>query len=90
MFPPIFLLWVFIWRNKMLYYIYEIKNLINGKTYIGRSCHSSQKCDKNYFGSGPLIKQAIKKYGKENFQKTILYDGIKNKEDIIILEEKNN
>lgn len=72
----------------MLYYIYEIKNLINGKTYVGRSCHSSLKRDRNYYGSGILIKQAIKKYGKENFIKTILYDNIQTKEEIILLEEK--
>lgn len=72
----------------MMYYIYEIKNLINGKTYIGRSCHSSKKRDRNYYGSGILIKKAIKKYGKNNFQKTILYDNIETKEEIILLEEK--
>lgn len=45
--------------------IYKITNLINGKIYIGQD-----KDDKSwYFGSGLLIKRAIKKYGKENFKK---------------------
>lgn len=56
----------------MNHYIYKITNNINGKIYIGkRSC----KCDiivDTYFGSGIALKSAIKKYGKENFTKTIL------------------
>lgn len=48
--------------------IYLITNLINGKVYIGQSI----KNDKNYLGSGLLVLKAIKKYGKENFKKTIL------------------
>lgn len=54
------------------YYIYMTINLINNKKYIGkRKC----KCDINqdeYLGSGKVLKQAIKKYGKENFIKRIL------------------
>lgn len=49
--------------------IYEIKNNINGKSYIGQ--YSGESFDK-YFGSGKLIKSAIKKYGLENFSKIIL------------------
>lgn len=56
----------------MNHYVYEITNLVNGKKYIGkRSC----KCDINndpYMGSGVLIKKAITKYGKENFEKIII------------------
>lgn len=54
----------------MNYYVYSITNLINGKIYIGRS--KFQKNSKYYFGSGNLIKEAIKKYGKKNFKKDIL------------------
>lgn len=49
--------------------IYEIKNNINGKSYIGQ--YSGESFEK-YFGSGKLIKLAIKKNGLENFSKTIL------------------
>lgn len=49
--------------------IYEIKNNINGKSYIGQ--YSGESFDK-YFGSGKLIKSAIKKYGLENFSKIVL------------------
>ena len=49
--------------------IYEIKNKINGKVYIGQ--HSSDELG-TYWGSGKLIKRAIKKYGFENFERFIL------------------
>lgn len=45
--------------------VYKTTNLINGKIYVGQD----SKDDKNYLGSGNLIKLAIKKYGKENFKK---------------------
>jgi group I intron endonuclease len=49
--------------------IYEIKNKINGKIYIGQ--HSSNELG-SYWGSGKLIKLAIKKYGIDNFERSIL------------------
>jgi group I intron endonuclease len=48
--------------------IYETINKINGKRYIGKDKHN----DPNYLGSGKILNKAIKKYGKENFVKTIL------------------
>jgi group I intron endonuclease len=48
--------------------VYIIINLVNGKQYIGRDAHNK----KSYFGGGTAIKEAIKKYGKENFRKDIL------------------
>lgn len=54
------------------YYIYITTNLLNNKKYIGkRKCHGEINQD-NYLGSGKILKNAIKKYGKENFEKNIL------------------
>lgn len=48
--------------------IYRTTNTINGKWYIGKDV----KNYKGYLGSGLAIKNAIQKYGKENFTKEIL------------------
>jgi Mor family transcriptional regulator len=51
-------------------YVYETTNLVNGKKYIGVSVTKNNS--DNYLGSGVLLKRAIKKYGVENFNKTII------------------
>jgi group I intron endonuclease len=48
--------------------IYKVTNTINGKIYVGKQTSTN----KNYYGSGKLVKQAIKKYGRENFTKEII------------------
>jgi group I intron endonuclease len=48
--------------------IYKVTNTINGKIYVGKQTNNR----KNYYGSGKLIKQAIQKYGIENFTKEII------------------
>lgn len=58
-------------------YIYKITNLINGKIYVGKSEREDNYYRKNYFGSGTVIKSAIKKYGKENFKKDFLEENVK-------------
>lgn len=46
-------------------YIYITTNKINNKKYIGKK-HSNVFIE-SYLGSGKILKQAIKKYGKDNF-----------------------
>ena len=52
------------------YYIYEVTNLVNGKTYIGQ--HITDNLEDGYLGSGKALKAAIKKYGRDNFRKEVL------------------
>lgn len=67
-----------------MYYIYEIKNNINNKTYIGQ--HHTNNLKDNYMGSGSLLHQAYEKYGIKNFSKSILAI-TETKENINILEK---
>lgn len=60
-------------------YIYKTTNLINNKIYIGQ--HKSNKFDKNYFGSGKVIKQALKHYGRKNFE-VILIEECQNQSEM--------
>ena len=52
-------------------YIYKITNNLNNKIYIGLKTLTVKE-SKSYYGSGTAIKNAIDKYGKHNFTKTIL------------------
>lgn len=66
-------------------YVYKTTNLKNGHFYYG--VHKTNKLNDGYLGSGKIIIQAIKKYGKENFKKDILkfFDSY---EEALIFESK--
>lgn len=51
------------------YFIYITTNLINNKQYIG---YHFGDINDTYLGSGRYILKAIKKYGRQNFQREIL------------------
>lgn len=67
-----------------MYFVYLTTNLVNGKKYIGQ--HDGLLND-DYLGSGALLKQAISKYGKENFQREIL-EVCDSKEELDLAEKK--
>ena len=48
--------------------IYITTNLVNGKKYLGKDSKNRE----SYLGSGKYLKAAIKKYGKNNFEKEII------------------
>lgn len=74
----------------MYYTIYETTNLINKKKYIGM--HFTKNINDSYLGSGIAIKNSIKKYGRQNFKKKILFifnneQDMRNKEEELITKD---
>jgi len=55
------------------HFVYLTQNLINNMIYVG--VHSSDSFEDSYLGSGFLLLPAIKKYGKDQFKRTILFIG---------------
>jgi hypothetical protein len=74
----------------MIFIVYKITNVNDGKFYIGK--HQTDNIDDDYFGSGKLLKRAIAKYGKDNFRKEILFqfkteEEMNTKEKELVTEE---
>lgn len=63
--------------------IYKTTCLINEKFYIGQ--HETYDIHDSYLGSGLLLTSAIRKYGKNNFTKEVLYI-FNNKNDMNLKE----
>lgn len=53
-------------------YIYMTVNKITGEKYIGQHKCLTRNRVKEYLGSGTRFRNALRKYGKENFEKTII------------------
>jgi len=65
--------------------LYKIINNVNGKFYVGK--HRQQGIDfDGYLGSGKVIKEAIKKYGRNNFSRQTIV--LSTEEYISELEER--
>lgn len=65
--------------------IYKTVNLINGKIYIGQ--HKRNK--PHYLGSGVAFREALKKYGRENFKRETLEKLTQVSQQIIDEREKH-
>jgi hypothetical protein len=71
--------------NKTYYYLYKTTCIITNKFYIG--VHKTKNLDDGYLGSGKVLQYSIKKYGKDNHTKEILY-WFDNKEDMYSKEKE--
>jgi len=63
-------------------FIYKTTCLINDKIYIGKSQNKRIR----YLGSGNLIKEALRQYGKNNFVKEILEENIPDRKTLNLRE----
>lgn len=72
--------------------VYKVINLITNEYYIG--VHKTSNLNDNYLGSGLHIKNQVRKYGKENFKKEILFEFDKEEDayqkEIQLVEENIN
>lgn len=57
-------------KEKKYHFIYKTTNILSGRYYIGM--HSTDNLDDGYLGSGDRLRLAVRKHGKENFEREIL------------------
>ncbi len=55
----------------MFGYIYRTHNKVNGKMYIGKKI-ANRFLENEYLGSGKILRNAVNKYGKDNFYVELL------------------
>lgn len=65
--------------------VYKTTNLINGKIYVGKASGYNCSSGSQYLGSGKLLRSAIAKYGKENFNRKTI-DIASDKNDLCLKE----
>lgn len=58
-------------KKETFYTVYQTLNKVNQNVYIG--VHKTTDPYDGYLGSGIILCQAIEKYGRENFEKTVLF-----------------
>jgi len=80
-------------NKKKYHYIYKTTCCVNGKYYIGM--HSTYNLDDGYLGSGKIIRNSIKYYGKDKHIKEIIEfcttrDELKKREEEIVNEQLIN
>jgi len=71
--------------------IYQIKNYINGKIYIGSAKNLAKRCWEHFNDptkTNPHLHRSIKKYGKENFEFTVIQYCIDNSKKNLELNEQ--
>lgn len=69
--------------SEQYHYLYKTTNSANGKYYYG--IHSTKNLDDGYLGSGVALKAAIKKHGKDIFEKEIL-EFFPDRESLLVAE----
>jgi hypothetical protein len=54
------------------YIVYKTVNLVTGRVYVG--AHATNNLNDGYLGSGVLLKRAVEKYGRDSFERSILFE----------------